>query len=83
MFGARKKIIWEEQLFDPLGDYIKSLQALYLGGTPSPMTGTRPPSCIHLDNRRYIYVTDSHLKLTITNKAILALTILIQLNLNG
>ena len=28
---------------------------IQLGGTPSQMTGTRPPSCIHLDNRLYIF----------------------------
>ena len=33
---------------------LQSLLALYLGGTPSQMTGTRPPSCKHLDNRLYI-----------------------------
>ena len=28
-----------------------SLQALYFSGTPSLTTGTRPPSCLHLNNR--------------------------------
>ena len=31
-----------------------SQNTTYLGGTPSQMTGTTPPSCIHLDNRLYI-----------------------------
>ena len=35
-----------------------SLQALYLSGTPSLTTGTRPPSCLHLNNRLYIYIFD-------------------------
>ena len=32
------------------------LLALYLSGTPSLMTGTRPSSCLHLDNGLYIIV---------------------------
>ena len=31
------------------------LQALYLSGTYCHKTGTRPPSCKHVDNRLYIY----------------------------
>ena len=31
-----------------------NLLALYLSGTPSLKTATRPPSCIHLDNRLYM-----------------------------
>ena len=30
--------------------------SLYLGGTPSPRTGTSQPSCLLLDNRLYIWV---------------------------
>ena len=41
----------------------KSLQALYLGGTPSQMTVTSPPSCIHLDNRLYIHTQEPWIKL--------------------
>ena len=32
----------------------QSLQALYLSGTPSQKAGSRPPSCLYLDNRLYI-----------------------------
>ena len=31
---------------------------LYLSGTPSRTTGTRPPSCLHLDNRLYIQMRE-------------------------
>ena len=31
-----------------------SLLALHLSGTPSLRTGSRPPSCFHLNNRLYI-----------------------------
>ena len=31
-----------------------SLSALHLSGTPSLQTGTRPPSCFHLDNSLYM-----------------------------
>ena len=34
---------------------LQSLLALYIGGTPSQMTGTRPPSCLQLDNCLYIF----------------------------
>ena len=33
---------------------LPDLLALYLSGTPSLTTGTRPPSCLHLDNRLYM-----------------------------
>ena len=40
-------------IFSPL----KILQKL-LSGTPSLMTCTRPPICLHLDNRLYMFVMD-------------------------
>ena len=36
----------------------QSLLALYLSGTPSLKTSTRPPSCLHLNNRLYICLTN-------------------------
>ena len=33
----------------------QSLLALYLSGTPSQETGTRPPSCLYLDNHLCMY----------------------------
>ena len=39
----------------------QSLLALYLSGTPNLMTGTSPPSCLHLDNSLFMS-PDSHMK---------------------
>ena len=36
---------------------IRAYLALYLGGTPSQETGTRPPSCLPLYNRLYMYTS--------------------------
>ena len=36
------------------GGGYQSLLALYLSGTPSQRTGTRPPRCLYLGNRLYI-----------------------------
>ena len=37
----------------------RTYPALHLGGTPSQKTGTSPPRCLLLENRRYIY---NHIK---------------------
>ena len=41
---------------------IRAYPALNLSGTPSQETGTRPPSCLLLENRLYIYTF--HMMLT-------------------
>ena len=37
----------------------RAYPALYLSGTPSQDTGTRPPSCLLLENRLYIGMTQT------------------------
>ena len=50
-----KRTKTEKESFIPLL-YTSEIQGLaFLSGTPSLRTGTRPPSCFHLDNRLYIY----------------------------
>ena len=47
---------WEKCLYNGgIFSGYQTLLALHLSGTPSLKTGTRPPSCLHLDNHLYIY----------------------------
>ena len=45
-----------------------NLPAFHLSGTPSLKTGTRPPSCLHLDNHLYIQFKNDRGKLFLPHR---------------